>query len=152
MKPGSHIALLALPIVAVALSWGCVNSDPPPASAAAGKKVFAVDVDSAAFYNNGPRPGSSPDRTLPKGTLVAMIRPSFGCCKVRLTTGEEGYVASDDLHFASTALIAEASAPPGHAVTAAHFSPDSVDSQFPAPVPAPDFEPTPIPIPLDLVN
>jgi hypothetical protein len=152
MKPGSHIALLALSIVAVALSWGCVTSDPVPASAAAGKKFFAVDVDSAAFYYYGPHPGSGPDRTLPKGTLVAMIRPSFGCCKVRLTTGEEGYVASDDLHFASSALLAEASAPPGHAVTAAHFSPDPVDSQFPAPEPAPDFEPTPIPIPLDLGN
>jgi hypothetical protein len=152
MKPGSRIALLGLPMVAVALSWGCVNSDPAPVSAAAGKKFFAVNVDAAAFYNYGPRPGSSPDRTLPKGTLVAMIRPSFGCCKVRLTTGEEGYVASDDLHFASAALLAEASAPPEHAVTAAHFSRDPLDSLFPAPEPAPDFEPTPIPIPLNLGN
>ena len=150
MKPGSRIALLGLPILAVALSWGCVNSDPAPVSAAAGKKFFAVNVVAAAFYNYAPRPGSSPDRTLPKGTLVAMIRPSFGCCKVRLATGEEGYVASDDLHFASTALIA--SAPPVHAVTAAPFSPDPVDSKFPARGPAADFEPTPIPIPLDLVN
>ena len=152
MKPGSRIALLGLPILAVALSWGCVNSDPAPVSAAAGKKFFAVNVVAAAFYNYAPRPGSSPDRTLPKGTLVAMIRPSFGCCKVRLITGEEGYVASDDLHFASTALIAEGGAPRGHAVTAAPFSPDPVDSQFHARGPAADFEPTPIPIPLDLVN
>jgi hypothetical protein len=152
MKPGTRIALLALSIVPAALSWGCVNSNPAPASAAAGKKFFAVDVDSAAFYYYGPRQGSGPDKTLSKGTLVAMIRPSFGCCKVRLTTGEIGYVASDDLHFASSALLAEASAPPAHAVTAAHFLPDPVDSQFPAPVPAPDFEPTPIPIPPNFAN
>jgi hypothetical protein len=151
MKLGSDL-LLALSIFALALSWGCVNSNPAPASAAAGQKFFAVQVDSSAFYYYGPRQGSSPDKMLPKDTILTMIRHSFGYSKVRLSTGEKGYVASDDLHRASPALIAAVNAPPARSVTAAHLAPNPEDSSFTMPEPAPDFEPTPIPLPANLSN
>lgn len=82
-----------------------------------------------------------------------MIRTSFGYCKVQLLTGEEGYMANDDLAAASPALIA-ANASPAKVTTAA-----SARTEFPEPdsssvplAPLPDFEPTPIPTPSNLSN
>ncbi len=76
-----------------------------------------------------------------------MIRPSFGYCKVRLTTGEEGYMANDDLHIVASTMIATASTSAPNNATAAHLSPDATNSQFPTSEAAPEFEPTPIPVP-----
>jgi len=151
-KPARQVALLALSLVAVALGSSCSNSDSAWSSAAADKKLFAVNVDAAPFYYHGPRQGAGPDKTLPKDTLVTMIRPSFGHCKVRLTTGEEGYIANDDLHIIASSMIATASAPSANNVTAAHFSPDAANSQLPTSQAAPEFEPTPIPVPPELIN
>lgn len=145
-KPARQIALLALSIVAVALGSSCINSH-SAGSRATGKKNFAVSVDAAPFYYHGPRQGIGPDKTLPKDTLVTMIRPSFGHCKVRLTTGEEGYIANDDLHSVASAMIATASTSSPNNATAAHLSPDAANSQFPTSEAAPEFEPTPIPVP-----
>ena len=145
-KPARQIALLALSIVAVALGSSCINSN-SSWSRAAGKKLFAVGVDAAPFYYHGPRQGAGPDKTLPKDTFVTMIRPSFGYCKVRLTTGEEGYMANDDLHIVASTMIATASTSAPNNATAAHLSPDAANSQFPTSEAAPEFEPTPIPVP-----
>ena len=145
-KPARQIALLALSIAAVALGSSCISSN-SAWSRPAGKKLFAVDVDAAPFYYHGPRQGADPDKTLPKGTLMTMIRPSFGHCKVRLTTGEEGYIANDDLHIVASAMIATASASSPNNATAAHLSPDAANSQFPTSEAAAEFEPTPIPVP-----
>jgi hypothetical protein len=152
MKPGTHIALLAVLVVAIALNSSCITSNSASSSARADKKVFAVNADAAAFYYHGPGQGSGPDKTLPKGTLVTMIRPSFGHCKVRLATGEKGYVANDDLHIASPLLIATASTVSPNPVTPANLPSDAGQPQFRASEPSPDFEPTPIPIPPNLAN
>jgi hypothetical protein len=70
-------------------------------------KLYAVSADSAAFFQHGPRQGREPDKTLPRETLLKVIRPSFGFCKVKLvSSGEEGYVASEAIKPASTNLIA----------------------------------------------
>jgi hypothetical protein len=152
MKPGTHIALLAALLVAVTLNSSCISSNSASSSVRADKKLFAVNADAAAFYYHGPGQGSGPDKTLPKGTLVTMIRPSFGHCKVRLATGEKGYVANDDLRIASPLLIATANTVSPNTATSANLPSDAGDPQFRPPEPSPDFEPTPIPIPPNLAN
>jgi hypothetical protein len=75
-------------------------------------KLFAVSVESAAFFRHGPQAGRDPDKTLPRETVVKLIRPSFGFSKVQIAaTGEQGYVASEEISPASSKLIASLSAP-----------------------------------------
>jgi len=74
-------------------------------------KVFVVSADSTAFFRHGPQAGRDPDKTLPKETVVTLIRPSFGYSKVEITgTGEQGYVSSEDIRPASSNLVASVSA------------------------------------------
>jgi hypothetical protein len=103
-------------------------------------------VDSTPFYYRGPRQGIAADETLSKDTLVTMIRHSLGWCKVRLNTGEEGYVANDDIRAASATLVA-ASNLPKRLSQAARFHVDSPEPAFLSqPESRPEFEPTPIPV------
>ncbi|HKP02259.1 MAG TPA: hypothetical protein VJU77_02765 [Chthoniobacterales bacterium] len=111
-------------------------------------QLLAVSADSAAFFQRGPQAGREPDKTLPRETLVKLIRPSFGFSKVQLVaSGEQGYVASDELKPASSTLIAS---------TTARTSPDSLtpastpaveqfnlDSNDPRLVPPPEELPNP---------
>ena len=94
---------------------GCSNAkkNPPVTSTAKrDSKLFVVSVESAAFFRRGPQTGREPDKTLSKETVVKLIRPSFGYSKVEVVaTGEQGYLASDDIRPASSALIASVSPP-----------------------------------------
>jgi hypothetical protein len=118
-------------------------------TSAEGGKLYAVGVERAAFYRYGPQQGSGPDDQLPKDTLVRLVRNSFGYSKVVVeNTGQQGYVASDDLTVASAAMIAAATAtpPPQVAATSAQesFAPPAFDpTQMPPPegLPAPDLPP-----------
>ena len=75
-------------------------------------KLFVVSVESAAFFHRGPQTGRDPDKTLSKETVVRLIRPSFGYSKVEvLETKEQGYLASDEIRPATSALLASVSAP-----------------------------------------
>jgi hypothetical protein len=143
MKPGRHLALSGFVVAAIALSSSCIHWNSASSQPAGGKRVFAVKVPAAPFYYYGPRQASGPDKTLPKDTRVAMIRASFGHCKVRLASGEEGYVANDDLHVVSSVTVE---------VAAAQVSRRPANSQVAIPAPNPDFEPTPIPIPPEVTN
>lgn len=106
-------------------------------------KFYAVTPESTAFYRFGPQQASGPDQKLTKGTIVTLVRPSFGYCKVKLSNGELGFVANEDLGVASADLIAAAN-PPAHRETRFRF--DSSDPRLVAPPePLPEFEPTPIP-------
>src|SRR3954453_14977544 len=73
---------------------------------AGNSKVFAVTADKTAFYRYGPQQGSGPDQELTRDTLMTVIRPSFGYCKVQLIAGGEGYVASEDIKPAPPTLLA----------------------------------------------
>lgn len=126
---------------------GCSGPNPDHASAAAGGKFFAVTAESTPFYRYGPQQGNGPDKQLEKGTLVSLIRPSFGYCKIKLTTGESGYVSNDDIRLASPALVAAATVP-AHSSSSARFRLDSPDPRLvPPPEPLPEFFPEPTPIP-----
>lgn len=120
-------------------------------TSADGGKLYAVGVEKTAFYRFGPQQGNGPDEQLPRDTLVRLIRSSFGYSKVVLPeTGQQGFVASEDLTVASAALIAAATAtpPPEIASTATsssgaeNFDVQSVDPTYVPPpegLPAPDL-------------
>src|SRR5437868_10736827 len=93
-------------LIAAGLIAGCAN---PTTSVAVNRgKYYAVSADHAAFYRYGPQQGNGPDQKLPHDTLVTLIQPTFGYCKVQLMSGEQGYVALEDLHPASPELVAAA--------------------------------------------
>ena len=99
------LSLLAMVFV------GCHTAEKTQAAASNGRKIYSVSADSAPFFRHGPQQGRNPDLALTKDTLVKLIRPSFGFSKVQLlASGEEGYVASDDIRPASPGAIAAADA------------------------------------------
>jgi hypothetical protein len=87
------------------------NNPPAVSTAKRDAKLFVVSVESAAFFRRGPQTGREPDKRLTKDSVVKLIRPSFGYSKVELVaTGELGYIASEEIRPASSALIASVSA------------------------------------------
>lgn len=105
----------AAAFVALACLTGCSKSNKPAVTSTrpekTGGQLYAVSADSTAFFLRGVHPGE-PDQKLPRETLVRLIRPSFGFSKVELVASKEtGYVASDDIRPATSALVAAASAP-----------------------------------------
>lgn len=107
-------------------------------------KLFAVAADQTAFYRYGPQQGNGPDEQLPRDTLMTLIRPSFGYCKVQLVTGaKEGYVASEDIRPAPPTLLASLNPPPPSTTTPAVENFDIHSSEPPPPenLPMPDLPP-----------
>ncbi len=132
------------------ISCGTAAVSPEIIAAAKSGRLFAVTAEQAAFYRYGPQQGNGPDQRLPRDTVMALVRPSFGYSKVQLLSGEQGYVASEDIHAASKELIAAATAPPPKIVQnrSQHFRLDSNDPRLiapPEPLPLDLPEPTPLP-------
>jgi hypothetical protein len=138
-----HVALVFAFFAATIFDFGCAGSNPNRPSAANSGKYYAVTTESAEFFHYGPQQGNGPDKKLPRDTLMTLIRSSFGYSKVKLITGEKGYIASDDIRVAPEALVAAATATPApvHRI-------DYPEPQLPTVEPTPDMEPTPIPTPL----
>jgi len=136
---------LAVWAATIVLLVGCNELERNPATAADGGKFYVVTAESADFFQYGPQQGNGPDQKLKKGTLVTLIRPSFGTCKVRLPDGQQGFVANEDIGVASKDLIAAANAPAARP-RSARFRFDSPDPRLVVPSePLPWIEPTPIP-------
>jgi hypothetical protein len=120
-------------------------------------KVFVVSVESAAFFRHGPQAGRDPDQKLSRETVLKLIRPSFGFSKVEIAaTGEQGYVASDEIRPASSNLIASVAQPKVDplATPSAETSTEPAAEQFnlnsndPRLVPPPeDLPPSELPVP-----
>lgn len=126
---------LALLVVATAGILGaCGGSRGDRPTAQNGAKVYAVSSEAAPFYRYGPQQGSGPDRTLPRDTLVKLIRPSFGYCKVQVMEDkQQGYVAAEDLRVAPANLVAAANATPAPVVSSrASSSTENFDLSDPA--------------------
>jgi hypothetical protein len=131
---------------AIVLFANCSNVMRKGITTASPQKFYAVTTESAAFYRRAPVAGSEPEKMLKKGELLSLIRPSFGTCKVRLNSGEQGYIANEDIGVASPALIAAASGSPE--TRNGRFRFDSPDPRLVVPEePLPEFLPTPIPEP-----
>jgi hypothetical protein len=142
----------------LALLAGCKSSDKKPAqSTTKATRLFAVAVDSAAFFRHGPRQGLEPDLKLPKDTVVKLIRTSFGYSKIQVVaSGVQGYIASEEIKPASSTLLAAATvppvdpmAPPNSAPAVEQFNLNSNDPRLvPPPEQLPDVDlPAPAPEP-----
>jgi hypothetical protein len=142
----------------VALCFGaCSNANKTTQatkpSAKRDAKLFVVSVESAAFFQRGPQSGRDPDKTLARETVVKLIRPSFGFSKVEIAaTGEQGYVASEEIRPASSNLIASVSAPKPDPLTTASTPPPveqfNLNSEDPRLVPPPEaLPPSELPAP-----
>ena len=112
-------------------------------------KLFAVASEQTSFYRYGPQQGNGPDASLPKDTLMTLIRPSFGYCKVQvLPDKKEGYVASEDIQPAPRTLLASLNAPVHTASTSRggsereNFDIGSSEPPPPEALPDPDLPPT----------
>jgi hypothetical protein len=120
---------------------GCASGQGTAKVARAGK-YYAVTSDKTAFYKYGPQQGSGADLELPKDTLLTLVRSSFGYCKVTLTSGEQGYVAKEDINVAPPKLVAAVTNPAGSAAHGEHFNLNSNDPRLiPPPEPLPDTSP-----------
>jgi len=140
--------LLSASITVTVVLAGCAGSNPNQARAANGEKLYTVITDSTPFYRHSPQQGNGPDMQLQKDRLMTLIRASFGYCKVKSTTGEQGFVANDDIRPASRALVAAATAPPTYSFRPAGFPFDSSDPRLVEPRESlPEFDPEPTPIP-----
>ena len=154
MKLLSSIGIAALLAISLSSLPGCSASRSmiSRVTSAEGGKMYAVGVEKAPFYKFGPQQGNGPDEELPRDTLVRLVRNSFGYSKVVIAeSGQQGFVASENLTVASEALIAAATAtpPPQIASTSSSaagesFDVESVDPSFVPPpegLPAPDLPP-----------
>lgn len=101
----------AVALLGALLLSACASKGSNPVTRASSGKFFAVTADSTKFYRFGPQQGVGPDQTLPKDTLMTLIRPSFGYAKVKLVVGGEGYVASEDIKPAPPTLLASLNPP-----------------------------------------
>ncbi|MEO7168243.1 MAG: hypothetical protein ABI787_11030 [Spartobacteria bacterium] len=148
MKAASLFPLLAGAVLAA----GCATTIKAPALSGTTGGWYSVAANQTPFYRYGPQQGSGPDTQLSRDSIMKVIRPSFGYVKVQLQDGESGYVASEDIRPASTALVAEKLAPPPTpapvfaAQTGEDFQLNSDDPRLIAPpeplpeaTPAPDF-------------
>jgi hypothetical protein len=128
-----------------ALLTGCRTSDKPAQSTTKGTRLFAITVDSAAFFRHGPRQGLEPDLKLPKDTVVKLIRPSFGYSKIQVvSSGVQGYVASEEIRPASSTLLATAATPQTSSPALDQFNLNSTDPRLvppPKQLPDPDLPP-----------
>jgi hypothetical protein len=150
MKPPCFV----LPALVALLAAGCASALKPVLSGTTGG-WYSVASDQTPFYRYGPQQGNGPDKQLSHDSIMKVIRPSFGYVKVQLQDGENGYVASEDIHPAGAALVAEKLTPPPapaqtyagqgeHTGQGEQFGLDSDDPRLVAP-PEPLPEPTPIP-------
>ena len=135
------LALALLP----ALFTGCRSADKPAQSTTKATRLFAITVDSAAFFRHGPRQGLEPDLKLPKDTVVKLIRPSFGYSKIQVvSSGVQGYVASEEIRPASSTLLAAAATPQASSPSLDQFNLNSTDPRLvppPEQLPDPDLPP-----------
>jgi hypothetical protein len=117
-------------------------------------QYYVVSAKKAAFFRYGPQQANGPDERLPHGTLVGLLRTSFGYSEVQLMNGVQGYVASQDIHTAPPELVQAATnlnptlsgtSEPNRNRRSRH---NIVDPRFlPPPPPLPEDQPEPTPIP-----
>lgn len=162
MKRPSCLVAVSLLLCAVCFTPGCQSGAmlakmKNRITTPEGGQVYVVATEKTSFYRYGPQQGNGPDSELPKDTLVKLIRNSFGYSKVQIaSTGQQGFVASQDIMRASPTLIASLSKPPeviADTTTAGTVSPvstvenidvRSTDSSFvppPEALPPPDLPP-----------
>ena len=161
MKRLPLLSVAACAVLAASLLAGCKSSGviarvTKQITTPEDGKAYVVATEKTAFYRYSPKQGNGPDAELPKDTVVKFIRNSFGYSKVQVAaTGQQGFVASEDIMRASPTLLASLTATPPPALTTAvtsaepitteeNFDLRSTDASFVPPLetlPAPDLPP-----------
>jgi hypothetical protein len=91
--------------VSATILSGCQAGRPDPDAAAYAAVSAATEGDlrvtvrdNVPLYGTGPQQFTLPDATLPKGTLLRVVRKQFGFSLVETVQGNQlGWVANDDL-------------------------------------------------------
>ena len=152
MRPGKAIGGILYCLFLANFGCGSFRSAQKENSA---EKLYAVKAESTAIYYHSPRQGHGPDQVLARDTQMKLIRFSSGFCKVKLLTGEAGYVANEDIAVAPADLVAASntsSASPAIATNSA-WRAEIPEPRSSAPeAPLPQFEPTPLPEPSNFGN
>jgi hypothetical protein len=144
---GSLLFLLAL------CGTSCSTPDLATQGSPSSGKYYVVSAKDAAFFLYGPQQANGPDERLRHGTLVGLLRTSFGYSKVQLMNGVQGYVATQDIHTAPPEVVQAAINPNpvvngrGESNRNRRFRHDEVDPRFLPPPPLPEDQPEPTPIP-----
>jgi hypothetical protein len=149
MNRKGRMVWIGLGIALLCGSFGACSTNQTSVTKTGGGKVFAVTVEKTSFFRLGPQQSSGPDESLPKDTLMTLIRPSFGYCKVQLMpSAKEGYVACEDIKPAPPTLLAALNAslhPMSGSSGRENFDVRSTDPNFvppPEALPDPDLPPT----------
>ncbi len=74
-------------------------------AAVTNQNYSVVKADFTPLYRTGPQQPNGPDQSLPKNTLVTLLKRGFGFSRVQLDNGVNGYVATEDLGPAPAELI-----------------------------------------------
>src|SRR4051812_28572056 len=161
MRPVNYSRILPGAALLALLLSSCSSANKPAVTTTAPAKrerqIYVVSAESAEFFKHGPQAGRKPDKKLPRETVVKLIRPSFGYAKVEIAaTGEQGYVSSEEIRPAGSALLASAVAPkpdplatpPAETSTETPVEQFNLNSNDPRLVPPPeDLPPTELPAP-----
>lgn len=128
----------------------CAAPGTTSSSAAGPGKLYSVKAVRAPFYRYGPQQANGPDQRLPRNTVLTVVSVSFGYSKVQLESGEQGYVASEDIQQAPPDIAGSLAKTPS-IVAQSHSRKNRLDfhdALLPAaPLPLDLPEPTPIPGP-----
>lgn len=152
MQPGRLIGAILPCLLLINFACGCASFR----SARSGKsaeKLYAVTAASAPFYSHSPRQGIGPDKTIPRDTAMKVIRFSSGFCKVHLLSGEEGFVASEDIASAGARVGASLNDPSQSLASSSAWRAEIPQPRSNAPeAPLPEYEPAPIEVPVNPGN
>ena len=154
MKLSSRLSGNLLALLALCGTSCSTPESAAPAAASDSGQYYVVSAREAKFFRYGPQQASGPDEKLAQGTLVTLIRPTFGYRKVQLSNGLQGYVASQDIHAAPPEVV-QAATNPNPTVSGTsepnrnrRSRDNMVDPRFLPPPPAlPEDQPEPTPIP-----
>jgi len=100
-----------LALLACALLLGCASREIPPLDEA---PLYVTMVGFTPFYSLGPLQVQGPDRTLPNGTPLRLLRREFGYSYVALAEEEGiiGYVPNESIVVAPPDVVARINRPP----------------------------------------
>lgn len=125
---------------------GCARTNARQMQSASPGDYYVVTAAAAFFFIYGPQQASGPDHVLPRGTLVSVHKIALGYARVSLTSGEQGYVAREDIKPAPPSLLPTPTPSPTATPVLKYPEPklpsvDATPSVEPSAIPAPSASP-----------
>jgi len=92
-----------------------------------GQTLYVTKADFTPLYRSGPQQPGGPDQSLPKDTLVALLKKGFGYSRVQLDGGLDGYVATEDLQLAPPERVAPPPPVPSNSAIVSRYTVDNAE-------------------------